>query len=345
MLRMAVAEAPKIEHRVDGDTDPTAIAELLMNGERVIVQFGTAKYTKKTLEPFDRLAKQFGLALQIRFFGHYGSSFDFRPLLHLPHVANLSIDALDEAINFEVLRELECLRALNVGVYIGTPDDLLSYPSLRRLQRLVLGGGRSDRLVLEHLVDYRELSDLHVTGYTKGIDQLAKITTLDRLSLSGIGNRQNLSFVSELPSLREFSLLLGGRENLEEVVNPTIEEIEIIRVRGFAHLHTENFVGLKHPQIHDQLQLRSLMFSGVSRQLLTLYVANCKSLQTIHGLGALGSLEQLRILLTAIDFDSLVKQSLPGSLKSFSFHERSRRADAVTQKKLAGLGFGGQTTG
>jgi protein phosphatase 1 regulatory subunit 7 len=139
-------------------------------------------------------------------------------------------------------------------------------------------------------------------------------------------------------------LLLGGRENIEEVVNPSVEEIEIIRVRGFSHLHTENFVGLRHLKIHDQLQLRSLVFSSASRLLLSLYVANCKSLQKLEGLNALGNLEQLRIYLTSIDFDGLVQPGLPSNLKTFAFHERSRRADGLTQKKLIELGFVGQAT-
>jgi protein phosphatase 1 regulatory subunit 7 len=343
-LRLSAAEAPNIEHRLDGDTDPAAIAERMTQGERVIVQFGAATYTKKKLGQLDRLAEQFGSALQIRFFGHYGSRFDLKTLLQLPHVANLAVDALHEATNFEVLQELECLRALNVGVFLGTPDEILSYPSLRGLERLVLGGGSSNSLVLDSLAGYRRLADLHITGYTKGIEQLAEIKCLKRLSLSGIGNRQSLSFVSNLSSLREFSLLLGGRKDIEEVVNPFIEEMEIIRVRGFSHLHAENFVGLQHLQIHDQLQLCSLVFSGASRKLRSLYVANCKSLQKLEGLNALGNLEQLRIYLTSINFDSLVQLGLSSSLKTFAFHERSRRADAVIQKKLTELGFAGQTT-
>jgi protein phosphatase 1 regulatory subunit 7 len=343
-VRLSAAEVQSFEHRLDGDTDPTAVAELLAQGERVIVQFGSATYTKKTLQRLDRLAEQFGLALQIRFFGHHGSSFDFKTLLHLPHVANLAVDCLDEADNIEVLQELECLQALKVGVFLGTPDEILSYPSLQHLERLTLGGGRSSGLVLDHLAGYQRLTDLHITGYTKGIEQLAEVKSLKRLSLSGIGNRQSLRFVSNLPSLREFSLLLGGREDIKEVVNPSIEEIEIIRVRGFSNLHAENFVGLQHLQIQDQLQLRSLIFSSASRRLLSLCVANCKSLQNLEGLNALGSLEQLRVVFTLVDFEGLVKMGLPSSLKTFAFHERSRRADGVIQKKLTELGFVAQAT-
>jgi hypothetical protein len=104
-------------------------------------------------------------------------------------LVNLAVDALQEAVNFEVLRELTCLRILHVGVFLGTPSGLLSYPSLHHLERLVLGGGRYSRLALDHLAGYQALTDLHVTGYTKGIERLAEVKCLKRLSLSGIENR------------------------------------------------------------------------------------------------------------------------------------------------------------
>lgn len=334
---MSVAES-RFEHRLDGGTDLASAAALLAKGERVIAQFGAATYNSRTLAEVDRLAKQFGRLLKVRFFGHYGSQFDFTVLRRVPHISNLTVDC-DEAINFEVLQDLEFLQAVHVGVFIGVPDDLLSYRSLHRVESLGVGGGSSNRLMLDCLGAYTRLADLTVAGYTKGIEELAGAKKLMRLRLTGIGSKQRLHFVNKLPALRELSLLLGGRQDIDEVVCPTVQRLELIRVRGLARVRTENFVGLEHFEVQDQLQLRGLTFSGASRRLLSCRVVNCKTLHVIEGLKALEILEGLHVYLTAVDFDELVRQGLPSSLKVLAFHDRSRRADAVIQKKLADLGF------
>ncbi len=327
-----------MEHRIDGH-QLDGVPELLASGEHVIVQFAEPPATKTTLAELNRLAKKYGVALQLRFFGHYGSRFDFETLLQLPNMENLVADCLDEAVHFEALRELRSLRRVAIGVHNGTPDDLLTYPSLSGVERLVLGGGHCNTLELSPLAEYGALRSLHIAGYTKGIDQLAKLTDLHSLSLSSIGNRQNLDFVDKLSSLRSLRLTLGGREHIDEVINPAVEELAVVRVRGLSRLKPEQLTGLKKLSIDDQLQIRSLSFSNRSRALQALRIVNCKALESLEGLTHLVALERLSIFGTSIDFDALMSRGIPKRLKSFAFYSKSRRLDVAIHKRLRALGF------
>jgi hypothetical protein len=108
-----------VEHRIDGQ-ELKGVSELLASGEHVIVQFSKPCCDKETLVELNRLAKEHGVALQIRFFGHYSSRFDFETLLQLPNVENLAADCLQEAVHFEALRELRSLRRVAIGVYAAS---------------------------------------------------------------------------------------------------------------------------------------------------------------------------------------------------------------------------------
>lgn len=327
-----------MEHRIDGH-QLNGVAELLASGEHVIVQFAKPPATKGTLAELNRLAKRYGVALQIRFFGYCGSRFDFETLLQLPNMENLVADCLHEAVHFEALRELRSLRQVAIGVHNGTPDDLLTYPSLSGVERLVLGGGHYNSLDLSPVSDYRALRSLDITGYTRGIDQLAKLTDLQSLSLSSIGNRQDLGFVNKLSSLRSLRLILGGREHIDEVINPSIEEMTVVRVRGLSRLKPEQFTGLKKLSIDDQLQISSLSFSKHSRALQSLRIVNCKALESLEGLTNLGAFESLSVFGTSIDFDTLMSSGIAKSLKKFVFYSKSRRLDVEIHKRLRALGF------
>jgi hypothetical protein len=110
-------------------------------------------------------------------------------------------------------------------------------------------------------------------------------------------------------------------------------------VRGLARLKLEHFTGLKKLSVDDQIQIRALSFSRPSRALQSLRVVNCKALESLAGLNNLVDLQHLNIFGTSVDFDTLMSDGIPKSLKKFVFYSKSRKADVAIHKRLRALGF------
>ena len=322
---------------------PSADA-LLSAGMDVVIQFSKPIYSPEVLERVNKLAEIHGAKLQIRFYGHYNSYFDLSYLDYIPSVKNLAVDCLLEARNFEALDRLEALERLSIGVYNGIPDNLLSFRALGSLQCLTLAENKRNRLDLAHLSKIQSLRQLHVTGFTTSIEAIGELTSLQRLGLSQIGSKQSLSFVSQLAALRSLSVLLGGRENLDKIESKSVQDLDVVRVRGISRLNIDNFVSLRNLRIDDQIRLTALSFSGTTQDLRRIFIGNCKSLSSLDGLALLPRLDHLNIWQTALDSDEIISAGLPKSLRSFAFYGKPRSKDKLIRNKLDVLGYAEEST-
>lgn len=135
-----------------------------------------------------------------------------------------------------------------------------------------------------------------------------------------------------LKGLKKLTVILGGRENLNEVFSQSLEELEILRVRGISELTPGNFPRLKTLRVEDQIRLTELSFGSDSQSLQSIFIGNCKELNSLKGLRKLSSLERLRVFQTSLDFDRLVSEGLPPDLSEFAFYCRSRKMDIEVHK-------------
>lgn len=328
-----------MQNRINNSNDLVEAEQILAGGGEVVVQFSGSTYLQSTLEKLNVLAEVYKDRIEIRFYGHYSSTFDFNAIRQIPNVRNLSVDCLQNASNIEVLRDLQWLNRLSIGVYNGLPEDLLSYTSLENLGSLVVSESKQKKLNLSYLSKFHRLHELYLVGQTRSIETVGSLPNLRRLSLAQIGNKQSLGFLNSLESLRKLTILLGGRENLNEISLQSLEELEVLRVRGVSELNPGAFPGLKRLRVEDQIRLKEISFGGENPDLQNLVIGNCKELTLLNGLSRLSSLERLRIYQTSLDFDWLVSEGLPRNLRDFSFYGRTKRVDDEIQGKLGAMGY------
>jgi protein phosphatase 1 regulatory subunit 7 len=319
--------------------DEKAIAAFVAAGREVVIQFSKPIYTPELLAQIDTLAQRFGDNLQVRFYGHYGNQFDFTTLGHVPSVRNLAVDCLEKVTNPEALHHLEHLRALSIGVNDILPSDLLDSPAFAGLQKLILAESRTAALNLRPLRKMKQLSELHLSGYSSGIEMLSDLPLLKRLSLSGMKRGVRLDFISRITSLCSLRLILGGREDITEVTHPELLSLEIIRVQGFCRFTPSAFPRLRELRIEDQIKLSSLEFSTPGAPLERFHVFNCKGLDSLTGLRSLSHLSELRISRTAIDCQQLIALGLPADLRIFGFYTGSVRKNREIRGQLDKLGY------
>jgi protein phosphatase 1 regulatory subunit 7 len=334
-----------MEKRITNPADLADAKAFIANGDSVIVQFSNPNYTHQVLKELDAIALYHGNQIQIRFYGHYQSTFDFNVLKFIPNVSNLSVDGLSKAANFAALQDIRSLSRLHIGVDNELPSDLLSYQSFSSLEALGVGPCNQKNLDLSHLIKYKRLKDLFLVGHTKNIESIRSLKSLEKLGLSQIGKTQSLSFINELSSLKSLMIILGGRSNINEVVSLSLESIEIIRIRGLQEFNASRFPNLRRLRIEDQIQIQELSFSNESSDLELISIVNCKALEEVYGLKYLESLESIHFSRTGLDIDALISQGFPQSLREVYFYTNSNKTNKEIYQRLTALGYKSRSVG
>jgi protein phosphatase 1 regulatory subunit 7 len=324
--------------------DPSVIDIGLIEKEidadkHVIIQFSKALYTDSQLSIIDTLCKKYNSAFGVRFFGHYLGSFDFKTLQKIPNVKCLYVDCLTKAENVQALGELEKLEKFSLGVFELKEPEILNIQSLKNLSEIIITDTQTKALNLGYLKDYNRLNRLTICGHKKNIEALGEILTLEFLSLNSI-KKTTVSFVNNLKKLKTLRFILGGRESIQEINENEIENLEIVWVRGFKDLsNISNFKSLKTLLVEDNKQLSNIHFDKELVKLNDVKILNCKTLSSLTGLEKLISLQQLRIYKTNLDIDSLLKQTLPNTLKTFAFYTYKKKIDEAIRLTLDNIGY------
>lgn len=302
------------------ELDPQSILSQAVGENEVILQFSETVTNVKLLQKVNDLCKVASRNLCVRFYGHYETGLDCAVLEYLPDVKTLYLDCLNSVINFAELRNLNSLENLNIGIYKLDEKDFLSWDNLNMVSSLSLSETQKNDFDLKYLAQYRNLASLFLSGHTKSIDIIGSTSRLSELTLS-IPSKAPIGFVNQLSELKKLRLVLGGRANLDEIHTFGIEELEIVRVRGFSSFdNISEFVKLKSLLLEDQIQIEKISFIKELPRLDDLRILNCKKLVQLDGVRYLPVLHQLQISRTAIKFLDFTSQDLPKSLKVLGFN-------------------------
>jgi protein phosphatase 1 regulatory subunit 7 len=311
----------------------------LRSGKEVILQFGTRSYTDKMLSDINELCLKFDESLCIRFYDHNSKQFDCKTLQKIPNVKCLYIDSLQNAGNLQLLKELSNLKILSLGIYELEDPEILDYDNLKNLAELVVTETKNKDLNLQHLRKFKRLKSLRIAGHSKNIDAIGELPQLKHLSLNSI-KKIPLDFINKLKKLKTLNLLLGSRDNLNEIEENQIENLDIVWIRGFNDLsRISKFPKLKTLKIEDEIQLSKIHFDRVFPQLTDLKIINCKELKSITGLKNLPRLNSLVVYQTKVDFDKFMLQDLPKHLKYLGFHTTRSKIDKEIKAILESKGY------
>lgn len=260
-------------------------------------------------------------------------------MLKVPNVKNLYVDCLTSSENEKAIDCLQRLEKLSLGIFELKETEILNSPNLSQLSRLVVGQTKTKAFNLQYLEGYKHLTSLIICGHSKNIDAIGGIATLESLSLNSL-SKESAPFVNKLKKLKTLKFILGGKENLLEIEGNEIEQLEVVRVRGFNDLgNISRFKKLNTLLVEDNIQLLSLQFIDDLPYLEELTVYNCKSLHSISGLEKLTNLKILRLHITNINFETLFINGLPPSLSVFTFYTGKAKLDREIKNTLERKGY------
>jgi len=322
------------------DPEPAAMPEIrkrLEVGESLIVQFSGAFYTSAQLQQIDELCATYGERLNVRFFGHYKSTFDANVVRSIPRVVSLNLDCLVNAENVHAIADLPRLQHLALDILDLQNPDVLRFEGLRSLRSLAVGDTRSARIDLGPIAECTFLESLRISGQTHGLDALAELPELRDLTLRSIPKRASLGFVCRIAKLTSLGIVLGGRDNIDEIVHPTLRALELVRIRGLSDVgDLTRFPALATFQVEDQIRIKTIGFpEGCA--CTSLRLLNCKTLSSLQGLERL-PLRELRVYGTSLDADSLIP-TLPSTLEICAIYTGKEREDRRIRQILDQKGY------
>lgn len=330
-------------HRIHSpkSIDEEMIAAQISSGAQdVVVQFAEeTEYSPTLLDSINAACRRFGSTLTVRFYGHYsnGGGFNCAWLRHLSDVRSLSLDCLTRIEGANRIAELEHLDAFTFGVFESDIPDLLRYPSLSRVHKLVLSTTRKNNIDLAPLGTYERLKTLFLNAHARNIATLGDLKSVQKLSLSQIARSISLRFVGRMDCLRSLTVLLGGRASTEELAHPRVSHLEVLRVRGLDEVDLSAFPQLQVLRIEDQLQLRSLELNA-GTLLCWLSIWNCKNLSNLLGLNQAAALKSLSLGRTSLDPDSVLDNA-PSSLKCLFISTSGRRRNEELKNRIRSKGY------
>ncbi|MCP1107749.1 hypothetical protein M6G53_20470 [Serratia nevei] len=325
--------------------DPTTLSavdvvEACEQRGRLVVQFSSPDaYSPAILQSLNeacRLAKD---RLQVRFYGHYRAPFDAAVLRHLPEVCDLAVDCLSEIDHEEEIGRLPKLKYLNFGVSKLNRPDFLSTIDMSRLERLVLIENHKRNIDLSPLAQCGSMTELFIHGHSKGIDAIAGLPRLRKLTLSSYAKKHSLGFITAIANLKELKLILGGRDNIDELKSASIEMLQVLRVRGLSSVgDLSRLPSLSALCIEDQLQLSTLNLCGA--KLERLWLSNCRNLAELPGLDEQDRLREFCALRVALDLNALRDRDWPLATRSVHLFSASMKWNDDAKLRLAARGLG-----
>lgn len=302
------------------------------------IQFSAASYTPKLLKSINLLCKLYGERLDVRFFGHYGSSFDAKNLRYLPDVKSLLIDCIDEVENIDEIFHLGKLSKISFGVLNYSETDFLSRLNSTDLHYIRLDNTRKNQLDLADLTRFKKLNKVGLSGHTTNISALGSLDNLKDLSLRSIGKSQSLEFISAIPKLQTLELWLGGRTSIAEVKSDTLRRLKLVRIRALNSVgNLGRFQKLETLTIQDQIKIENIDFAGSNLESFSAH--NCKSLVTLDNLENLRKIRSFSVGQTKLDLDRLENREWPISLKKLSLYSRYNKEDEIRMDRLRAKGF------
>lgn len=295
---------------------PIEIAKECETRGRLIVQFSRPEaYTPAILASLNEACGLVKDRLQVRFYGHYGGRFDAMTLRQLPETRNLAVDCLTAIDNEEEIGGLLNLKSLDLGVFDLDRPDILSTIKLHNLERLSLSENRKRNIDLSPLADCELLDSLLIQGHSRGIERLEGVSRLRTLTLWGYAKKHALNFLNGIATLKELKLIMGGRADLDELSNKSLEVLQVLRVQGLVTIGDLSLLpALVALRIEDQPQLKQLNLTGASLKRLAL--SNCKNLVELPGLERQDNLREFSASGVALDLDHLRDREWPSATRS-----------------------------
>jgi protein phosphatase 1 regulatory subunit 7 len=294
-------------------------------------------YDNALLGVVDEICRSAGQSVSIRFYGHYASTIDCAVVSRLPACRSLFLDCLQPLANVEAIAGMQPLQTFGINIFEANYDQVLRYPSVQATSTLFIGTNRKTDWDLQSLGNFANLRTLNVGGQHKNIAVLGEMNGIRSLWLHSIPRKSPLAYVSRMTGLKQLKLMLGGRDNMDEVSHLHLDDLEVGWVKGLTRLDCSAFPALRRLTVEEEAKIVTIDLRK-NADLRKVHISNCKMLEQVN-IEELENLTSLFIAKTAINPEAFLASFLPRALTAFDLCGYGLRRDAEIEVLLRSRGY------
>ncbi len=222
--------------------------------------------------------------LNIRAYHFHDQVCDLAFLEQLPDLRRFEVLCHGEFANLDQLGSLHQLDELSLNLYKLDSFDVL-HKLAPGLTSLTLGQTASKKPSLEGISRFTHLRELRIEGHRKHIEELARITHLERLSLRYL-TLPNLDFLRSLEELWSLQVYLGGTNDLSVLAElKQLKYLDLSQIRGLKGLDfVSSMTGLQFLRITALPHIHELPAFDQLHELRKIELSNMKGLQKLDSL-------------------------------------------------------------
>jgi hypothetical protein len=276
----------------------------------------------------------------LRVYAHHGKVCNLRFCARMTHVRHFIANCLQQASGVEYLAAMAQLKSLNVGIF-----DLESFDFLKQVPAgitgLYLSATRSKKLDISVVSRFTELKTLYLEGQQKGIQSIASLQNLEKLTLRSI-TLKSLELLRQLQKLWSLEIKLGGTKNLSALEGMTgLKYLELWRILGLANLDVlSTLSGLQFLSLQTLKNIQSLPPLENLSNLRRINLDDLSGLTNIESLLLAPALEEvLHVENRTISIETYEKILAHPTLKQIHVGFCSGNANARFQEILKARGF------
>jgi hypothetical protein len=279
--------------------------------------------------------------IQIRVFGHHGTTCDLSFLRKVGKVQRLSLDGLRDVTAVKDIADLSELRSLAVGIYNLENFDFLKGLDATKLTDISLMATASKKPSLNVLARFAYVTRLYLEGQQKDIEVIEGLKMLEDLTLRS-ATVKSFGFLKGLRRLWSLDLKLGGSNDLSALAGMSnLKYLELWQVRGLQDLSPiAHATGLQYLFLQSLPQVTELPDFSALMHLRRIYLENMKGLRGVAAIDRAPALEDLIVVsarnLTPDDFRPLLRKKTLKRLITY-FGSQTKNVALKLAAQQAGL--------
>ncbi|WP_405603891.1 hypothetical protein [Polaribacter sp. Asnod1-A03] len=280
---------------LSSDINKSTLKKLLKHSNLNSIQFSEPVTDNNVWVNIKEIIFQRKPELELYVYSNHNKPWDLSFLELFPNLKAFGVSGYMECSNINSIGSLNNLKSLSINIYNLENIDFLDKIN-SSLKSLILGNTKSKKFDISILSRFDNLVNLSVWGHKRGVEEISKLSSLEKLQLSV--NLENLDFISHLDKLRSVKLSFSEIKNLNALTKlKSLKYLDIYQLRKLSNIEfISELKSLKYLVLANLPNIVNLPDFSLNKQLRRIDFENLKGLTNLKSIEFAEVLEEFRFV-------------------------------------------------